>query len=589
VLKSRAIELVQNVITSGMDQEYEIEITRKIIMINLISIIGVINLIPLGIAAFFQDNNTLGVFDLFVAGLIFINLIYLRKSQHLIIASYIGISFTALLFFYLFVPGGIKGTGHLWFFTFPLFAAFLLGSKQGAIFTSVLFFAAVLFFATDSVWSGFATYAVEFKVRFILSFSVVFAYAYLFENIREKIQQKLTSKNTALKNKIVEFEEAQKALLESEEKYRNLVELANDSIALIQHQRLKYINPRLAEITGYTIDEMKNSLFTDYVHPDQLSNVRQRHRNRIIGKSIVPEYETVLKHKHGNAVYVELNTGLIQYENGPAELIIFRDITDRKRIEKDLRQAKETAEAASKSKSEFLSNMSHELRTPLNHIIGFTELVVDKKYGNLNKTQEEYLTDVLDSSNHLLALINDILDLSKVEAGKFELEPSDINLKLLLKNSLGMIGESAMKHSIRLSIHMNGIPETITADERKLKQVLYNLLSNAAKFTPDGGEVCLMAGRVTGSELHVLYNTQQAAAEFIAISVSDSGIGIKGEDLERIFTFFEQLDSSTSRKYPGTGLGLSLTKSLIEAHGGRIWAESKGEGEGSTFRFILPV
>ena len=129
------------------------------------------------------------------------------------------------------------------------------------------------------------------------------------------------------------------------------------------------------------------------------------------------------------------------------------------------------------------------------------------------------------------------------------------------------------KQKINASIHMNGIPETIRADERKLKQIMYNLLSNAAKFTPDGGEVCLTAGRVTGSELRVRYNTQQSAGEFIEISVSDSGIGIKGEDLERLFTPFEQLDGSTSRKYPGTGLGLSLTKSLIEAHGGRIWVQ----------------
>jgi signal transduction histidine kinase len=146
------------------------------------------------------------------------------------------------------------------------------------------------------------------------------------------------------------------------------------------------------------------------------------------------------------------------------------------------------ADKANNAKSEFLANMSHELRTPLNHIIGFTEIVLEKNFGELNEMQDEYLNDVHHSSRHLLSLINDILDLSKVEAGKIELEPSNCNLKMVLENSLVMIKEKAMKHRIRLTMDMDGVPETIKADERKLKQIIYNILSNAVKFTPDGGE-----------------------------------------------------------------------------------------------------
>ena len=172
---------------------------------------------------------------------------------------------------------------------------------------------------------------------------------------------------------------------------------------------------------------------------------------------------------------------------------LLKEISERELVEASLREAKAKTEAASRAKSEFLANMSHELRTPLNHILGFTELVANKQCGDLNAEQEEYLKDVLQSSQHLLALINDILDLSKVEAGKLELEATDLNLRVLLENSLNMVKEKALKHGIRLATDLDGIPEFIRADERKMKQILYNLLSNAVRFTPGGGSVRLSA------------------------------------------------------------------------------------------------
>jgi signal transduction histidine kinase len=274
-------------------------------------------------------------------------------------------------------------------------------------------------------------------------------------------------------------------------------------------------------------------------------------------------------------------------------------IIEKTRTEEKLKQAKGRAESANRAKSAFLANMGHEFRTPLNHVIGFTELVVDKNFGELNEVQEEYLNDVLHSGRHLLSLINDILDFSKVEAGKLDLETSDVDLRTLLENSLTMIKEKAMKHGIKLLINMDGIPETIRADERKFKQIMYNLLSNAVKFTPDGGSITLAAKLGTGysvvahedgdEQTSTHYQTPNCDRNFVEISIKDTGIGLKGDDPERIFNSFEQIENLATRKYQGTGLGLSLTKQLVELHGGRIWVESEGEGKGSIFSFIIPV
>jgi signal transduction histidine kinase len=259
-----------------------------------------------------------------------------------------------------------------------------------------------------------------------------------------------------------------------------------------------------------------------------------------------------------------------------------------RRTKKRLHEQNIKLEKSNQAKSEFLANMSHELRTPLNHIIGFTELVVDKNFGDLNKAQEEYLQDVLYSSRHLLELINDILDLSKVEAGKLELQPAIVKLRELLESSLTMVKEKALKHGIKLSNSLNGVPDTITADERKLKQIIYNLLSNAVKFTPNGGTVSLTAQscKLDDSRFSDMGNTNDSG---VKITVTDTGIGINPDELNRIFNPFEQVETSKSRKFQGTGLGLSLTKSLVELHGGRIRAESEGEGKGSTFSFTLPI
>jgi len=229
-------------------------------------------------------------------------------------------------------------------------------------------------------------------------------------------------------------------------------------------------------------------------------------------------------------------------------------------------------EVANRHKSEFLANMSHELRTPLNAIIGFSEVLLEKMFGNVNERQEEYLNDILSSGQHLLSLINDILDLSKVEAGKMELELGMFDLRQVLEGSLVMVKERALAHGLTLSLDMVDDLSVITGDERKLKQILFNLLSNAVKFTPDKGKIGIVAQRMNGA---------------VQIAVWDTGVGIAPEDQQRIFEEFQQVGHGLAGKTEGTGLGLALTKRFVELHGGTLWVEST-PGSGSTFTFTLP-
>lgn len=247
-------------------------------------------------------------------------------------------------------------------------------------------------------------------------------------------------------------------------------------------------------------------------------------------------------------------------------------VADRTR---DLEEAKNQAERANRSKSAFLANMSHELRTPLNAILGFSELLQDGFLGNLSPKQTECVTHIFESGRHLLELINEVLDLSKIESGKMELQLSPMRLDQLLESCIILLREKALKRSLHLDLSISGdlVEVEIMGDQVKLKQIIFNLLSNAAKFTPPHGKITLAATRQDDQLL---------------VTVKDTGIGIKAEDLERIFEVFQQVESSYARREEGTGLGLALSKSLVELHGGRVWVESEGEGRGSKFSFAIP-
>jgi signal transduction histidine kinase len=279
--------------------------------------------------------------------------------------------------------------------------------------------------------------------------------------------------------------------------------------------------------------------------------------------------DTTIKCKDGRKNPILKNTKRISIHGKQYILESFQDINERKQAEEVMLHAKLVAEEASRTKSEFLANMSHELRTPLNSIIGFSQMLHEGTFGDLN---EKYVLNVLNSGKHLLHLINTILDLSKVEAGKMELYCELFYIQEVLQDLRMVIHPMAIRKKIRFEINELTNNAQICLDKTKFKQIMYNLLDNAVKFTPSGGLVTL---------------TVELEDNELRASVSDTGIGIPQHAIDVIFKPFKQVDSSTSRLYGGTGLGLALVKEFVEMHKGNVWVESE-EGKGCTFKLILP-
>jgi len=365
--------------------------------------------------------------------------------------------------------------------------------------------------------------------------------------------------------------------------------------------RITYANPSFCSLVNLPEHKIFASSFTDLFSGADRKRIRKFLEKKYFKPKTISEDSPLMLNQHLISLY---SLPLERFEH---TCIIINDVTRRKFLEEELKTAIEAAKNANSTKSEFLANMSHEIRTPLNHIIGFTELIVDKKLGDINDVQYEYLCDVLDSGNHLLSIVNEILDLSKLASGKIEFKPVEINLNTLLKNCLQVVHEDGKKYNIKLRSNFHEAPEAITADERKLKQIIYNLLSNAINFTPHGGQVCLQAKRIDcvvrpamrkedPKELNIIADKDKDIAfegleqkECVEISVTDTGIGLEPQDHERIFKSFEQIQHLEFKKNRGTGLGLSITKRLVELHGGRIWVESQGKGKGCKFSFIIPI
>ena len=355
------------------------------------------------------------------------------------------------------------------------------------------------------------------------------------------------------------------------------------------------VNKQTEALTGCTRDELIGAPFRNYFTD---SDHAQAGIDRVLREGKVTDYELTARARDGTLTVVSYNATTFHDRDRRLQGVFAaaRDVTELKRYEQTLRQKNVELEDASRMKSEFLANMSHELRTPLNAIIGFSEVMRDGLVGPMSDKQRNFTSDILRSGQHLLSLINDILDLSKVEAGKMLLDLEPVEVSSLFVNSLTIVREKAAARRINLVLDAEERLGSISVDARKVKQIVYNLLSNAVKFTGDGGTVTLRTARVERDEVGARSAwparrfplVDNGFEEFLEIGVIDTGIGIAADGLEHLFKPFSQIDSGLGRKFEGTGLGLAMVKLLADLHGGSVAVESK-VGDGSQFIVWVPL
>jgi PAS domain S-box-containing protein len=560
-----AVQFIQSLFSGRKDERNDIEIKRRVILINVISIIGIMALVPLGLLALVEDNPTLGYFDLFVAAVLIAICLGLRRTGYHIFYSYFGLILVGALFVYLFAAGGAHNTGHLWYYTFPLVTSFLLGSKRGAILTGTLFAIALLLFVIQDYSPDIIRYSKYFKLRFIFSFLVVSALSYLYENAREKAQQQLIVKNADLEK--------------SEDRYRSLVENTMEGyfICDIPSGRFLFLNERSCDIYGYTLQEGLKLTIWDVISSEDHERVQKRIQARLEGKKLSSERQAYTSvRKDGSTIRAEISTSLITFQGRPVVQGVVRDITEQESLERQLQQSKKMEAIGL-----LAGGVAHDLNNVLSGIVSYPSLIL------MDLPEDSPLRKPIQtihrSGQKAAEIVQDLLTLARRGVStKSVLNLNDVILDYLKSPENEKLRAHHSNVSIETDLDKNLL--NIEGSSIQLIKMIMNLVSNSAEAQPTGGKIVISTHNQY-VDMPIQGYEEIKEGDFVVLEIKDNGFGIATEDLNRIF---EPFYTKKAMGRSGTGLGMAVVWGTIHDHDGYIDVKST-EGVGTTFSLFFPV
>ena len=605
---NRVKGLINNIITGGVEH-YDIEVMRKIKMINIMSIIAMAILIPFGTVDLIQGSHAVGLFVLVISAILLFNQYYLRKSGNYAVPIYCGISIVALYFLYALATGGVNNTGHLWYFTFPLFALFLLGTQRGTLATILLLFSSIGFFTYVPSSPLFTVYSTDFKIRFVLSYIVIFLFSYLFEDLRKSSQRTLTlanaelqeskrelqqthdelelrveertadlkKANEQLEREIQERRKTEQALRESEERYRNIFEQSRDPIYITTREGMLIdTNQSYMDLFGYRREEIGDLNAIDfYSDPKD----RLKFQRAVEREGAVIDFELKLRKKNGEEIDCLLTTTVRKSNDGHilGYQGIIRDITGHKQAEEERKRLEAQLQYAQRIEAlgTLAGGIAHNFNNLLMGILGNTALLLlETESESPNHEKLKKIEKLVDSGSLLTKQL-----LGYAREGRYEIEPIDMNH--VVKETSDTFAMT--KKGIKVHQALDDKIYVIKADQGQIEQVLWNLYVNAADAMPTGGELFLRTRNVTDAQITGKpYKVKPG--DYVLLTVRDNGVGMDKKTMERIFEPF----FTTKGLSKGTGLGLASVYGMVKSHGGYIDVDSK-KGKGTTFNIYLPA
>jgi len=607
----RMINKGKNFIHSFARYSDSIEEARRIYLLIFISLIGVINLIPLGIVALMQKNLILGIADLSVAFILFVNLLHAWGKKRFDFNIYVGISFTAVLYIYLYMTGGVNNSGFVWYFTYPLIATYLTGSRKGGLAATLMLFP-VLFHTIFSLPQPFFTrYSADFQLRFILAYVVVFLFSYLFEKTREdtrdklnKIQDNLEERvklrtnelscsNVKLNLEIKERKQIEKKLRKSEKNYRLITESTSDLIAVTtfsQKPVYRYISPSHKTVMGYEPEDLIGKSGFDVIHPNDKKKLLPLLKKYIVAKTkklltgkeldsgLTLEYR--VKHKSGKWRNLESTVNFI----GKQLLFVSRDITERKQTEQEKKELKEKLLHSEKMETlgQLSAGVAHDLNNVLGAIVSYPDLLLMGMPEN--SVHRKPLLAMKKSGQKAAAIIGDLMALARREV----LDKQVVDLNDIVRDYLKspeFMKLSSFHSGVKVITHLEPLLLSIDGSFIHLTKMLMNMISNAAEAMPSGGTVNIFTFNQTLNFSVKGHEGYISEGEYTVLKISDEGVGIDSKSLKKIFQpFYTKKVMGRS----GTGLGMAVVWGTVVDHNGNILVKS-AKSKGTTFELYFPV